>query len=88
MAISSSSEDEVAEDGGEENSQTSEAHEDQMYKQMEVLEDIKVLFSENQELEVDTVQNVEGEKVEAIAGGDLVEMGVCRVGPTVNREKN
>ena len=45
MAISSSSEDEDAQDGEEADSQTSEAHEDQMDNQMEVLEDIRVLFS-------------------------------------------
>ena len=60
MAISS--EDEDAQDGEEVDYQTSEAHEGQKNIQMEVLEDIRIFFSENQELELNKV-HWKGEKL-------------------------
>ena len=54
---------------------TFEAHEGQTNIQMEVLENIRILFSENQELTLNKVQTVEGGKIEEeVTKGDLVEV--------------
>ena len=84
MPIRSSLEDKVEGDGSETDSLTFEANEGQMDNQLAFLEDISVLFSENQELAINTLQNVAGGKaVEDITEGELIEK-LCMKSEDIN----
>ena len=71
---SSFSDDEEEEVGGEADCLNSETKKGQMENQLATLEDIRVLFSDNQELAIDTTQNMAGGlAVDVIIEGRAIE---------------